>query len=183
MPTKGIGACTRVDTTGKSVVDYVITTPQVLPLIKSKLPESDHLPMEFSLRYPTTSDIHNQPRTVTSDWSPIYKYVWSRDTTGLLNGVLKDELSKFYQSKFIEAVTEQHSLQEIAQNFAECFSQACQRTFGMKRVNIRRRPGPLWFDAECKQGRITAIQASERIQSLKKRKQRTFRESCVNKII
>ena len=155
--------------------------------------------MEFSLRYPTTSVIHNQPRSVTSDWSPIYKYVWSRDTTGLLNGVLKDELSKFYQSKFIEAVTEQHSLQEIAQNFTEYFSQACQRTFGMKRVNVRRRPGPLWFDAECKQGRIPAIQASERITSdgdfdfamekcreyraLKQRKQRTFRESCVNKII
>ena len=51
---------------------------------------------------------------------------------GLLNGGLKDDLSKFYQSKFIEAVIEQHSLHEIAQNFAEYFSLACQRTFGMK---------------------------------------------------
>ena len=69
---KGIGANTHIDTTGKSVVDYVITIPQVLSLIskfsiQSKLPESDHLPMEFSLRYPTTSDINNPPRSVTSD--------------------------------------------------------------------------------------------------------------------
>ena len=66
---KGIGAFTLINTTGKSVVDYVIYPPQVLPLIskfsiQSELPESDHLPMEFSLRYPTTSDIHNQPRSV-----------------------------------------------------------------------------------------------------------------------
>ena len=51
---KGIGEFTRDDTTGKSVVDYVISTPKLLQLVKDflvhdKFPESDHRPISLSL--------------------------------------------------------------------------------------------------------------------------------------
>lgn len=52
---KGVGDSMTVDTTGSSVVDYVVSTPIIMGQFKnvkicSKLPESDPLPVIFSLK-------------------------------------------------------------------------------------------------------------------------------------
>ena len=51
---KGIRAYTRIDTTGSSLVDYVLSSSTLLDLIdnfcvKPKFPESDHLPINMVL--------------------------------------------------------------------------------------------------------------------------------------
>ena len=53
---KGIGKFTRIDTTGNSVVDYLICRPESARLVSyfnvhQRFPESDHLPVVFSLRH------------------------------------------------------------------------------------------------------------------------------------
>ena len=51
---KGMGEYTRMDTTGNSVVDYVINSFKAFPLfgrfaVQTKLPESDHRPVVFCI--------------------------------------------------------------------------------------------------------------------------------------
>ena len=53
---KGIGNFTRVDTTGRSKVDNMVVSPQLLDSVASDFaianacPESDHLPLSLYLR-------------------------------------------------------------------------------------------------------------------------------------
>ena len=51
---KGVGDYTRVDTTGSSVVNYLLATPPSCTLVRNfcihtKFPESDHLPISFNI--------------------------------------------------------------------------------------------------------------------------------------
>ena len=52
---KGAGGYTRVDENGSGVLDYVLGTPSIFMMVNNfeihdKFPESDHLPVLFSLR-------------------------------------------------------------------------------------------------------------------------------------
>ena len=75
---KGIGASTRVDTTGSSVVDYVIVTPRLFKeiigfTIGPKFPESDHLPLAMTLKGKSTNLVHR--KQILKDWKPQTKFI------------------------------------------------------------------------------------------------------------
>ena len=63
---KGIGRATRVMGNHSSVVDYVIATPKLFEQIRhfeihDKLPESDHLPMTFSIKCNGAHSVKDHP--------------------------------------------------------------------------------------------------------------------------
>ena len=80
---KGIGHFTRVDTTGCSVVDYLLSSISMIDEVKHfavhpKLPESDHLALTYSIKLNRA-----KPDALTQNpthWSPIFKYVWDAET-------------------------------------------------------------------------------------------------------
>ena len=60
---KGIGNFTRVDTTGRSIVDYMVVSPQHLELVSdfaiaNACPESDHIPISLYLRWKSEKNIY-----------------------------------------------------------------------------------------------------------------------------
>ena len=86
----------------------------------------------------------------------------------------------------------------IASNYGKYFSQACHCIFRQKAVKIRKRTGPLWFDAECRSKRIKAITAGEKVmdeadrlnllekcceyRAIKQRKRHAFQQNCMRRI-
>ena len=71
---KCIGEYTRIDTTGKSVVDYLLATPVTYQFIKDfhvhpKLPESDHMPVFFTIMWKTELT-HSTSHKKCSWWYP-----------------------------------------------------------------------------------------------------------------
>ena len=104
------GFHTRIDTTGLSLVDYVLCTPNSHTLIKNfyvddKLPESDHLPLKLVLKVGKALDyrISNESKT---GWSPIYKYVWRNDDLPNLKTNIMDEESLMYKDLFRNSIYE-----------------------------------------------------------------------------
>ena len=200
---KGVGDYTRTDTTGNSVVDYVITTIDAYPLINkfkihSKLPESDHRPIEFALKCNSDTsksggNIHEEERGAMCEWVDQYKYIWNYQDLSTLDYILNDEMSKHFHAKFIDEIISCSNPNKVARSFEEYLAQACQRVFKMQRVKPHRPKGPLWFDSDCKRARYDAVQAGARggqesldkcknYRSLKQRKKRLFQQSCIDKI-
>ena len=89
------GEFTRVDTTGNSVVDYAIASPVLVKPIKSfsvysKLPESDHRPILFSISA-TKRNLKCFTNKQTSDgWTDYYQYRWSHSDLCNIKSVLQD---------------------------------------------------------------------------------------------
>ena len=93
---KGIGNFTRVDTTGRSIVDYMVVSPQLLELVSdfaiaNACPESDHIPLSLYLR--CKSEKTYSCKTRYSAWEYDTKYMWSHETLHDLRCILKDDLS------------------------------------------------------------------------------------------
>ena len=83
----GVGRYTRIDTTGSSVIDYVLCTTKLHQRITefqvgNKMPESDHNPVTFSIKL--NSPVENIAKS-THTWTPVYKYKWNQDGLDKLN--------------------------------------------------------------------------------------------------
>ena len=106
---KGIGGFTRVDTTDRSTVDYMICNPELLSIIYDfmigpRFPESDHcgLSIQIHCKSHNTSDVD----TSNSDWVSFKKYKWSNNDLLNLNYVLNDALSEKHCEQFLAALSE-----------------------------------------------------------------------------
>ena len=204
---KGVGSFTRIDTTGKSLVDYVIGTPNMLSLIKSfnihhKLPESDHVPIEFYLHTSAsivdklaTEHVHDNS---LSEWETQYKYKWSSHELHELEPTLLDDVSQFFREQFVDSIINRASTSEVASHFSHYFTQACQRIFRYRKVRCVKPNNMPWFDSECRLKRYEAIKAGHRPETdedfeelksrcqeykrTKQRKQRQYKISCVEEI-
>ena len=104
---RGIGEFTRDDTTSKSVVDYVISTPELFQAspnfrIHGTFPESDHRPISLSLS--TARNVTGCRETHRVKWKPHYKYVWSRGDWDRLAYTMDDMVSESYRLHIIESV-------------------------------------------------------------------------------
>ena len=80
---RGIGGYTRIDTTGPSTVDYVVTTPRLFKVFESlkihgKVPESDHLLISFSIvsKLSQTNERHTRAGIIPNEWHPQKKFLW-----------------------------------------------------------------------------------------------------------
>ena len=78
----GVGAYTRIDTTGKSVADYMIGSPELFAIssdftVHDKFPESDHVPLSIAINCRLSEDKPRKDRTNTNMWTKHYRYKWS----------------------------------------------------------------------------------------------------------
>ena len=105
---------------------------------------------------------------------------------------------KYYHDKFIDSMVLLKKSDEVAECFNKYISQACERVCKTERVKGHRSRGVAWFDRECREKRVEAIKAGERVESdadfntlnikckeyrsLKQRKQRGYKQHCVEQI-
>ena len=98
--------------------------------IGSKMPESDRLPISFSINL--TSPVVKKTKAIRQ-WTPVYKYVWNPDELGQLYEVLDDDLSKNFMERFHTSLAQYKNLQNVATAF-RVFNKACYRAYGVKKL-------------------------------------------------
>ena len=161
---KGIGSVSFISNyRGTSLVDYLIGTPKTFMLVEdfgfeSKLPESDHKPMTFSLNCTFFSE--SNTLTHTSKWSNQMAYQWKPDKLKHIGVLLSDEKSKPYYDDYINSIACNSDSNTVALNFQQYFSQACKRLFPLREIKsakINKKPD--WFDRELRIKRADAIKA------------------------
>ena len=107
---------------GTSLVDYLIGTPKTFMLVEdfgfeSKLPESDHLPMTFSLNCTFFSESNRI--TNKSKWYNQTRYQWKPENLSRLNLVLSDEKSKPFYESYIDSISNRSDSNTVASKFHE----------------------------------------------------------------
>ena len=200
----GVGGYTRVDTTGKSLVDYLLATPATFTMITDlrihpKTPESDHLPISFNISYKQTlgRNFGTQDR---STWQLHQRYSWDKDNLENLVPTLTDDTSNIYYQHYKRSVSNLENTNVVASNFSVYFNQACERTFDLKSMKKsgQHNTRPRWYDVECRMKRAEAIKAGERVttmeeetilhqscreyRALKQKKQRIYEKRCAQNI-
>ena len=111
---------------------------------------------------------------------------------------LTDDVSVPSYEAYMASICNLEDTNTIVSNYGKYFCQACHRIFRQKAVKIRKRTGPLWFDAECRSKRIEAITAGENVmdeadrlnllekcreyRATKQRKRHAFQQNCMRRI-
>ena len=161
------------------------------------LPHSDHAPIELSIKC-NLNHVTNSVTSVTS-WEPHYRYEWSRDKLPKLKNAIKDTQSIKKNTHFKDSMSEMQSVDFVAKKFDTYVSQTCKRVFGIKKCRPKSHSkGARYLDAECKESRLIAIRAGERVQShsdrlqhriackqykaMKQRKKRNFQSKSFNEL-
>ena len=129
---KGIGRCTRIADNSSSVVDYVIATPDLFDHIdqfqvNSKFPESDHLPISFSLK--TILSMTQDTDSEVPGWEPTKRYKWSPYQLDCLKTIMGDDLSMVYLSEVRKSLSELQGTNDVAQAISTLITQAADRAF------------------------------------------------------
>ena len=165
---------TRIDTTGCSVVDYVLCTERSYAFLSNfkvgqKVPESDHLPLLMEISCIKNEDNNCNDKPVIS-FHKHYKYVWNNETINDFVTQLDDTTSTKYINELYNVMTELCSPDTIAECFHNYLSQVCDRTFVRKITNnkCKKRSAAAWFDKECKIKRTLAIKAGGQIDTIGK---------------
>ena len=204
---KNIGHYTRIDTTGNSLVDYVLASINAFKHIKHfkvnpKFPESDHLPITFELMLGNLNQLNDKPpenKCVTSKWHKTYKYKLNIQENPNVQLKLCDDISKTFQSKVYESIVELNNPDVVAGHLHNYVKQACDRAFVKREIKVKNTSqNPPWFDQECRELRLKAIEVSKTsnvadnfndiknicadYKSLKQRKKRAFHHECTQKI-
>ena len=200
---RGIGSVSFISNyRGTSLVDYLIGTPKTFMLVEdfgfeSKLPESDHKPMTFSLNCTFFSE--SSELTHTSKWFNQMSYQWKPDKLNQISSLLSDEKSKPFYDEYINSISCNSDSNTVASKFHLYFSQACKRLFPLRIVNsaiIHKKPD--WFDRELQIKRADAIKAGETLltdndteilrtksreyRSLRQLKERNYKVQSIKKV-
>ena len=164
---KGIGACTRINETSATLVDYVIASPGLFPSVNEfrinrKFPESDHLPISFSIE--SNKPVESIDNKDMSGWKPHIKYIWSECDLDHLGTALQGEHSDKYRGRLKASLAELCDTNTVALVAEELISQAADRVFTVSRgKRPRNSAGPHWYDTECRTMRSIAVKAGERV--------------------
>ena len=170
---KHIGNFTYVDTAGKSLVDYVVASPNVFRNIENfklsnKFPESDHLPINFTIatgQQPNTNSEDSNDILHLSCWHDIYKYTWCESDLANLKTLLEsDHECEFHHKLFLDGISQLNEVDNVASLYSNYVLQACNRVFERKKLNCRNSvKRPKWYDNNCKSLRVKALAAGERV--------------------
>ena len=138
---KGIGNFTRVDTTGRSIVDYMVVSPQLLKLVSdfaiaNACPESDHITLSLSLR--CKSEKTYTCKTRYSAWEYDTNYMWSHETLHDLHCILKNDLSNKPRIQLMDVIALMLPVNEVAKSLTDYLTQAIDRVYPKRTT----RPGP-----------------------------------------
>ena len=168
---KGVGAFIRIDTTGKSVGDYMLRSPYLFATSSDfckhdKFPKSDHLPISITVICNRIHGTSNSRIWSPQQWAAHFKYQWSTIKLDELKVVLNDKESQWYRGKVIDAFIYLKSCDELNRSINSYVTQVADRTFKNKTLKpIMQRKCPVWYDNECRRLRGEAIKAGERATS------------------
>ena len=195
---KGIGAFTRVDTTGCSTVDYMLCNPELFSQItyfkvEQKVPESDHCGLAIAIKGKTP--IESNAFDNESDWICHKKYLWSAADLQSLQVMITDNQSLKYRQALINALVELDDINTVASHSSHYVTQAVDHVCRISTANKAKNSGAPWFDKECREKRALAIQAGHRVECAqdrqmqikacqlyrahKQRKRRQYYNNCV----
>ena len=199
---RNIGCFTRIDTTGKSLVDVAIARSIIDKIINftihPKFPESDHLPVviDLNISHHDDSKENNKIHDYTY-WSPKYKYSWDKEGVKNIPVILQDSISKVYYDKYLDNICSHVDTDIVARSFSDYLTQAYDRIFYTKKVKPRKSRS-VWFDRECKDMRTKAVKAGERAitcdeqnylinccreyRACKQRKRRRYVANCLDQL-
>ena len=147
---KGVGDFTRMGIGESSVVDYIIASPAMLDMLRdfqicAKLPESDHLPIMFSINcnYEWT---HKSGSNV--NWAPHVKYMWNANDLPNIQHALCDEISVPFHEQIQQALSDGVSTDHVANAVNALVGQACERACTTKSNAFvkHKYKGPGWYD-------------------------------------
>ena len=193
----GKGKCTHFNPDGTSgVLDYVICSPNLFEFISrfdvhGKVPESDHCPisLEFPINMqPSHSSNGGNSSDKTVTWEKSEQFVWSKEELPNLQQDLENKTQSIEYKNFINAISCNEDPDKVANLFNSFFLRSCKRVFKSKRSRkLRKKTGNhiKFFDQECRQRRIDAIQAGARVLSPQDRcnlsnKTKSYR-ACIQK--
>ena len=166
---KGVGSVSFISNyRGTSLVDYLIGTPKTFMLVENfgfetKLPESDHIPMTFTLNCSFFQN-NNNKTIKKGNWSNHKSYKWNRENLPQLNTLLTDDKSKSFHDTFLCSMINHDSTNSVASSFHDFFSQACKRFCPLKKHTFNYSDKkPDWFDSDLVNKRNEVISAGERI--------------------
>ena len=184
------------------VLDYALISYNLIDEIESFnigpfLPNSDHAPIELSVKCRIRANSCTDPIMESTSWEPIYKYKWSRDNLNNLRSVISDSQSCEQRQYFKDSMAELSSVDVVANRFDDFVSNACSRVFKLKRCNPNRKPQNVnYIDSECRRVRAEAIKAGERVynqsdrmkhliackryKAIKQRKKRAFQSKSIS---
>ena len=135
---------TRIDTTGNSVVDYLICHPESLRLVSyfnvhQRFPESDHLPVVFSLRHRENGTRDDGPVHQSNNWENTFKYVWSVNDVPKINEMLNDNASDFRRKKFEDNMINMTSANDVVKEYNNLITQACERVCDISQIKLQKK--------------------------------------------
>ena len=124
---KGVGEYTREDTTGRSVVDYVITSPKLFEMVSllkvlPNLPELDHKAIPFTIEIKMAWIDTQLPHQIT--WEPVCKYKFSTEAFDEINIALRDEISMAYRNELLVTMSELRETDTVAHAIDQFLYQA-----------------------------------------------------------
>ena len=173
----GKGKSTHFNPDGTSgVLDYAICSPNLFEFISrfdihAKVPESDHCPIsiEFPINMQSTqSSISTSVADKSVEWGKTEHFLWRNDDLFELQQDLDKKTESLEYSNFIDAISCNEDPDKVANLFNSFFIKSCKRVFKSKRSRkIRKKTYRRikFFDQECRQKRIDAIQAGARVAS------------------
>ena len=123
----GTGKFTRIQGASAGVVDYAFGSTTLFDKIlefgvTDKFPESDHVPVSFSL----SSNNMSEPETCENKfrWTRLTRYKWSDRDLPVVKATLNDRCSREFRSMFLSSMSERKSTNDVAQKFNDYVIQA-----------------------------------------------------------
>jgi len=138
---------------GASVVDYLLCRPNDMTSLSDfsildKRAESDHRPLNFSLRLPHREI---ETRDKDRDGNQIAGYRWDKEKLELYQNCFdRDECQEKYDLVLLEPVDSQRNSDDLCAAFHSYIHSAISTTFNRRRQTGDRFPRNKWFNEECK---------------------------------
>lgn len=159
------GMYTRVHTTGKCVVDYVVVPVENRTIVEgfkveNQMTESDHRPLRFNLncnlKLPvTTHEESDAARNVViyhenREQRSFFK--WSETNAHKFNSCLEDSIGCAFREQLKQKLADSGTAEDIGHVFQSYIKQALGRSMKLIRCKKRKSfPSNKWFDDDCKQ--------------------------------
>jgi hypothetical protein len=146
---KNIGKYTRVETTGCSVVDYVVCDAHASNCIVDfevgpKMPESDHCPLIFALQSGTNVNV-----CVPPTGEDAYKYKWDKQCIKDLGIALAEETAIANLNVFYDSVSDVQDINVVADCWSAFFTGAIDQICARRKCINKPCDTATWIDKEC----------------------------------
>lgn len=200
---KGVGNFTRYDhSDAPSVVDFVVSNAKCFKefeyfKVHPKLPESDHLPIMFSLKCNRITSKNDE--CVDNElymYEPLQKIGWRKSDLDGIEKALLDNISLNHLNIFHESMLQLQSPNTVGVALTDYINQAILRVCPIKNCHRKSKSKqcPAWYDTELRLLRSKAVKAGQnatsplrrnktidackQYRSAKQRKIRQFKGKC-----